>query len=83
MFVEEGTNWKGDNFVINENYHYFITIHHQQLIMSFYNILNTVKFNYNLHIYMRKNFKTILYCFSSTGVSSLITAVKPKHVAPN
>jgi len=38
--------------VINQNYHYFITIYNQQhIILSFYNILNIVNFNYNLYIW--------------------------------
>jgi len=37
--------------VINKNYHYFIKIYNEQhIILSFYSILNTVNFNYNLYI---------------------------------
>jgi len=38
--------------VINKNYHYFIKIYNEQhIILSFYSILNTVNFNYNLYIW--------------------------------
>jgi hypothetical protein len=35
-----------------ENYYYFIITYNQQyILLSFYNILNTVNFNYNLYIW--------------------------------
>jgi len=37
--------------VINDNYYNFITVYNQQhCIVSFYNILNSTGFNYNLYI---------------------------------
>ena len=46
MFVEQESNWQGDNC----KHHYFISIYNQQqIIVSLYNILNTENFNYTLY----------------------------------
>jgi len=48
MIVEQGTNWKGDNFYTTTNYtiNVMTICNHKQIILSFYNnILNTINFN--------------------------------------
>jgi hypothetical protein len=50
MSVEKQPSGK-ETIVIDENYYYFITIYNAiHTVLSFYNVLNSVHFNYNLYI---------------------------------
>jgi hypothetical protein len=81
MFVEQETNCQAGNRKQRK-----LPLFYINLQSVTHNILKqTINFNYNLYIlYVYALYDYfIAISFSNTGISFLIIAVRPKHVAPN